>query len=79
MLASNNILKPQDGQPVVCPTQDMIIGCYYLTLQRDGEKGEGRAFSSEDEAVMAYQNGEITPAIQGAHPHGARMERRKTP
>ena len=60
MLASNNILKPQDGQPVVCPTQDMIIGCYYLTLQRDGEKGEGRAFSSEDEAVMAYQNGEIT-------------------
>ena len=60
MLASNNILKPQDGQPVVCPTQDMIIGCYYLTLQRDGEKGEGRAFSSEDEEVMAYQNGEIT-------------------
>ena len=60
MLASNNILKPQDGQPVVCPTQDMIIGCYYLTLQRDGEKGEGRAFSSEDEAIMAYQNGDIT-------------------
>ncbi|MBQ6693199.1 MAG: DNA-directed RNA polymerase subunit beta', partial [Clostridia bacterium] len=60
MLASNNILKPQDGQPVVCPTQDMIIGCYYLTMQRDGVKGEGRAFSNEDEAIMAYQNGDIT-------------------
>ena len=60
MLASNNILKPQDGQPVVCPTQDMVIGCYYLTLQRDGMKGEGRAFASEDEALMAYQNGDIT-------------------
>ena len=59
-LLYTSILKPQDGQPVVCPTQDMIIGCYYLTLQRDGEKGEGRAFSSEDEAIMAYQNGDIT-------------------
>ena len=60
MLAYKNILKPQVGQPVVCASQDLIIGCYYLTLQRDGEKGEGRAFSSEDEAIMAYQNGDIT-------------------
>ena len=59
MLASNNILKPQDGKPVVCPTQDMVLGCYYLTQQRDGVKGEGKAFSSENEAIMAYQTGEI--------------------
>ncbi|MBQ4424046.1 MAG: DNA-directed RNA polymerase subunit beta', partial [Clostridia bacterium] len=59
MLASNNILKPQDGKPVVCPTQDMVMGCYYLTQQRDGVKGEGKAFSSEEEAIMAYQTGEV--------------------
>ncbi len=59
MLASNNILKPQDGKPVVSPTQDMVIGCYYLTGIREGAKGEGRAFSNEDEAIMAYQLGEI--------------------
>ena len=59
MLASNNILKPQDGKPVACPTQDMVMGCYYLTLQRDGLKGEGTAFCSEDEASMAYQTGVI--------------------
>ena len=60
MLASNNILKPQDGKPVVCPTQDMVMGCYYLTLQRDGEKGEGKVFMDENEALMAYQCGEVT-------------------
>ena len=60
MLASNNILKPQDGRPVVCPTQDMVLGCYYLTLERPGSKGEGKAFSSEDEAIMAYQCGEVS-------------------
>ena len=60
MLASNNILKPQDGKPVTCPTQDMVLGCYYLTLQRDGMKGEGKVFCSQDEAFMAYQMGEVT-------------------
>ena len=60
MLASNNILKPQDGRPVVSPTQDMVMGCYYLTMIRPGAKGEGKIFHSEDEAVMAYQTGEIT-------------------
>ena len=59
MLASNNILKPQDGRPVVSPTQDMVMGCYYLTMIRPGAKGEGKIFHSEDEAVMAYQTGEI--------------------
>ena len=59
MLASNNILKPQDGRPVVSPTQDMVIGCYYLTMERPGAKGEGKVFSSEDEAIMAYQTGDL--------------------
>ncbi|PKM39500.1 MAG: DNA-directed RNA polymerase subunit beta' [Firmicutes bacterium HGW-Firmicutes-9] len=59
MLASNNILKPQDGRPVVSPTQDMVMGCYYLTMVRPGAKGEGKIFHSEDEAIMAYQTGEI--------------------
>ena len=60
MLASNNILKPQDGRPVVSPTQDMVIGCYYLTMERPGAKGEGKIFSSEDEAIMAYQTGAVS-------------------
>jgi len=60
MLASNNILKPQDGRPVVSPTQDMVIGCYYLTMVKDGVKGEGKIFHSEDEAIMAYQTGIIS-------------------
>ncbi|MFA1644690.1 MAG: DNA-directed RNA polymerase subunit beta', partial [Enterobacteriaceae bacterium] len=54
MLAHNNILKPQDGRPVISPSQDMVIGCYYLTIVHDGAKGSGRVFSSEDEAIMAY-------------------------
>jgi len=59
MLAANNILKPSDGRPVVSPTQDMVMGCYYLTIDREGEKGEGKYYSSVDEAVMAYQLGEL--------------------
>jgi DNA-directed RNA polymerase subunit beta' len=59
MLAANNILKPQDGRPVVSPTQDMVIGTYYMTIERPGAKGEGRVFSSADEAIMAYQTGGI--------------------
>ena len=59
MLAANNILKPQDGKPVVSPTQDMVIGSYYMTMIKDGAKGEGSYFSSPEEAVMAYQTGNI--------------------
>ena len=59
MLAANNILKPQDGKPVICPTQDMVIGCYYLTLDRPDGKGSGKIFSSPEEAMMAYQCGEL--------------------
>ncbi|MGN1042351.1 MAG: DNA-directed RNA polymerase subunit beta' [Christensenellales bacterium] len=59
MLATNNILKLSDGKPVVCPTQDMILGSYYLTMEKPGAKGEGRYFKDPDEAKMAYQVKEI--------------------
>ncbi len=59
MLSANNLLKPQDGKPVTVPTQDMVLGCYYLTIDREGEKGEGKVFSSYDEAMLAYTNGVI--------------------
>jgi len=54
MLASNNILKPSDGRPVTLPTQDMIIGLHHLTTVKEGAKGEGRAFSSVAEAILAF-------------------------
>ena len=55
MLASNNILKLSDGAPICTPGQDIVIGCYYLTQGKKGVKGEGMMFSSEDEAIVAYQ------------------------
>jgi DNA-directed RNA polymerase subunit beta' len=60
MLSTNNILKPADGRPVTMPTQDMIIGIFFLTSDREGEPGEGRAFSSQAEAIMAFDRNEIT-------------------
>ncbi len=54
MLAANNLLKPSDGRPVTVPTQDMVLGSYYLTLDKDGEPGEGKVFRDVDEALMAY-------------------------
>ena len=59
MLSSNNILSPANGRPVTSPTQDMVLGIYYLTMQKDGADGEGRAFSSLAEAVMAYDAKEL--------------------
>ncbi|MFA6735328.1 MAG: DNA-directed RNA polymerase subunit beta', partial [Saccharofermentanales bacterium] len=59
MLSANNLLKPQDGKPVTVPTQDMVIGCYYMTIDKPGAKGEGKVFSSVDEAVMAWDEHEI--------------------
>ncbi|SHF37205.1 DNA-directed RNA polymerase subunit beta' [Thermoanaerobacter uzonensis DSM 18761] len=59
MLAANNILKPQDGKPVMTPTQDMVLGSYYLTADEEGVPGEGKYFSSPEEAIMAYQLGYI--------------------
>ena len=60
MLSTNNILKPSDGRPVTMPTQDMIIGLFFLTTDRDNQIGDGRAFSSQAEAIMAFDHGEIT-------------------
>jgi DNA-directed RNA polymerase subunit beta' len=59
MLSTNNILKPADGRPVTMPNQDMVIGHYFLTLEREGEIGEGRAFASVAEALMAFDHQEI--------------------
>ncbi len=56
MLATNNLLKPQDGRPVAVPRLDMILGSYYLTMTLDGELGEGKYFKDPDEAIMAFQN-----------------------
>lgn len=60
MLASNNILNPKDGKPVVTPSQDMVLGNYYLTREIKGEKGEGSIFKDFNEAMLAYENGYIT-------------------
>ena len=60
MLASGNLLKPADGKPVTVPTQDMVLGSYYLTMVNEGDKGEGKVFRDENEAIMAYQDGVIT-------------------
>ena len=56
LLSPNNLLKPSDGAPVTVPSQDMVLGTYYLTLEKDGEKGEGSIFKDENEAIMAYYN-----------------------
>ncbi len=60
LLAPNNLLKPSDGAPVAVPSQDMVLGTYYLTLDKEGEVGEGKCFRNENEAILAYDNKEIT-------------------
>ena len=60
LLSPNNLLKPSDGGPVAVPSQDMVLGIYYLTLEKPGDKGEGHAFKSVNEAILAYENGVIT-------------------
>jgi len=60
MLSTNNILKPSDGRPVTMPSQDMIIGLFFLTTDREDQPGEGRAFGSQAEAIMAFDRREIT-------------------
>ncbi len=60
MLGSNNILSPKDGKPIVTPSQDMVLGNYYLTTEKAGEEGEGRVFKNPDEALMAYERREIS-------------------
>ena len=56
MLSSHNILSPQNGSPIVVPTQDIVLGCYYLTKYREGEKGEGMVFGASDEVIIAYNS-----------------------
>jgi len=60
MLASNNILSPANGQPIAVPSQDVVLGCYYLTRDRPGAKGEGRVFASSDEVLLALDAKEVT-------------------
>ena len=60
LLSPNNLLKPSDGGPVAVPSQDMVLGIYYLTQERPGAKGEGMIFKSVNEAILAYENGYIT-------------------
>ena len=60
LLSPNNLLKPSDGGPVAVPSQDMVLGIYYLTLEKEGDKGEGKYFKSENEAFLAYENKAIT-------------------
>src|SRR5205085_10672718 len=66
MLASNNILSPAHGKPLAVPSQDLVLGCYYLTKEKKGAKGEGKAFGSFDEVVIALQSqeGELLTAIR---------------
>ena len=59
MLSTNNILAPKDGLPITTPTQDMILGTYYLTLDEEGVKGEGSVYKDYDEMILAYENGEV--------------------
>ncbi len=59
MLSANNLLKPQDGRPVTVPTQDMVLGSYYLTIIKEDEPGAGKIFRDKDEALMAYENGVV--------------------
>ncbi|AEB31108.1 DNA-directed RNA polymerase subunit beta [Carnobacterium sp. 17-4] len=59
MLAAQNILNPKDGKPVVTPSQDMVLGNYYLTMEEEGREGEGMQFSSLNEAMLAYQSGYV--------------------
>ncbi len=59
MLAANNLLKPSDGKPVTVPTQDMVLGSYYLTLVKSDEKGANKVFKDKNEAIMAYSDGVV--------------------
>ncbi|SEH22268.1 DNA-directed RNA polymerase subunit beta' [Selenomonas sp. KH1T6] len=59
MLAANHILAPKDGKPIIVPTQDMVLGCYYLTILRPGAKGEGKVVTGIAEALLAYQQHEL--------------------
>ena len=81
MLAANNLLKPSDGKPVCVPSQDMVLGSYYLTLIKHDEPGEGKIFRDKDEAIMAYNSGivglhsPIKVRMTGLDQHGVHISR----
>ena len=81
MLAANNLLKPSDGKPVTVPTQDMVLGSYYLTLVKEDEPGAGKVFRDKNEAIMAYEDGviglhaPIRVRMSGRTPDGGRVTR----
>ena len=60
MLATNNILAPSSGKPIAVPSQDMVMGCYYMTKERKGEKGEGKIFSNKNQLITAYQSKQVS-------------------
>jgi len=75
MLAAQNILNPKDGKPVVTPSQDMVLGNYYLTMERKGAIGEGKIFKDGSEAIMAYENGYVHLHTRiGVHARGLKNE-----
>ena len=77
MLSSNNILSPAHGAPIAVPTQDMVLGLYYLTKARPGTKGEGRTFASTDDVLIALEMGEVetlTPIKLRYHRQGDRSD-----
>ncbi len=78
MLAAQNILNPKDGKPVVTPSQDMVLGNYYLTLEREGERNEGHVFKDMNEVVMAYTNGFVDLHTRiGLHTNGFEAQKVK--
>lgn len=76
MLSAHNILNPKDGRPVAIPTQDMVLGCYYLTLEKEGAKGEGKVLRDSFEAIMAYQTGsaDLHARVKVRQPDGTLLE-----
>ncbi|PIP27761.1 MAG: DNA-directed RNA polymerase subunit beta', partial [Candidatus Moranbacteria bacterium CG23_combo_of_CG06-09_8_20_14_all_39_10] len=73
MLSKRNLLKPASGEPIISPTLDMVLGCYYITHIVKGTKGEGKAFSSFDEAIMAYELGKVDVRAQIKVLHEAKI------
>ena len=75
MLATNNIIAPSSGKPIAVPSQDMVMGCYYMTKDKKGAKGEGKLFSSKNQLITAYQTGQIdTHAIVKVRIDGEMVE-----
>ena len=79
MMSSNNVLSPANGAPIAVPSQDIVLGCYYLTKAKPGAKGEGRAFGNADDVVLALESGRAGDADAdpaALHRRAARPDRR---